>query len=315
MKRILLACLTLIFCAPVGAQTFPSKTIHLVSGVSPGAASDTMARMLAEKLSARLGTTVIVENKLGAGGIVAAKYVAQAEPDGHVISIYTSAFTIAPILNPGTLDPAGLQPVAMLGTVPTVLVATPAKYKTLDDLVNAARAKPGGLVGANAGIGSSTHMNLERFRLAAGLTFLNLPMKGPSEAITEVITGRADLYFAPVFSVEKFVQAGSLAALAVGSPKRSALFPNLPTTLEAGYPRSDYNFWIGALVSSRTPRSIVQRLNAEFTAVLQLPEVKESMRTLGVEPFPQTLDEFEALIKRELEENAQLVKAAGIKLN
>ena len=158
-------------------------------------------------------------------------------------------------------------------------------------------------------------MNLERFRLAAGLTFLNLPMKGPSEAITEVITGRADLYFAPVFSVEKFVQAGSLAALAVGSPKRSALFPNLPTTLEAGYPRSDYNFWIGALVSSRTPRSVVQRLNAEFTSVLQLPEVKESMRTLGVEPFPQTLDEFEALIKRELDENAQLVKAAGIKLN
>ena len=315
MKRILLACLSLMIYAPVGAQTFPSKTIHLISGVSPGAASDTMARMLAEKLSARLGATVIVENKLGAGGIVAAKYVAQAEPDGHVISIYTSAFTIAPILNPGTLDPAGLQPVAMLGTVPTVLVATPAKYKTLDDLVNAARAKPGGLVGANAGIGSSTHMNLERFRLAAGLTFLNLPMKGPSEAITEVITGRADLYFAPVFSVEKFVQAGSLAALAVGSPKRSALFPNLPTTLEAGYPNSDYNFWIGALVSSRTPRSIVQRLNAEFTAVLQLPEVKESMRTLGVDPFPKTLDEFEALIKKELDENAQLVKTAGIKVN
>ena len=315
MRRILLACLSFMVCASVDAQTFPSKTIRLVSGVSPGAASDTMARMLAEKLSARLGATVLVENKLGAGGIVAAKYVAQAEPDGHVISIYTSAFTIAPILNPGTLDAAGLQPVAMLGTVPTVLVANPAKYKTLDDLVNAARAKPGGLVGANAGIGSSTHMNLERFRLAAGLTFLNLPMKGPSEAITEVITGRADLYFAPVFSVEKFVQAGSLAALAVGSPKRSALFPNLPTTLEAGYPNSDYNFWIGALVSSRTPRSIVQRLNAEFTAVLQLPEVKESMRTLGVDPFPQSIDEFEALIKRELDENAQLVKTAGIKLN
>ena len=315
MRRILLACLSFMVCASVDAQTFPSKTIRLVSGVSPGAASDTMARMLAEKLSARVGVTVIVENKLGAGGIVAAKFVAQAEPDGHVISIYTSAFTIAPILNPGTLDAAGLQPVAMLGTVPTVLVANPAKYKTLDDLVNAARAKPGGLVGANAGIGSSTHMNLERFRLAAGLTFLNLPMKGPSEAITEVITGRADLYFAPVFSVEKFVQAGSLAALAVGSPKRSALFPNLPTTLEAGYPNSDYNFWIGALVSSRTPRSIVQRLNAEFTAVLQLPEVKESMRTLGVDPFPQSIDEFEALIKRELDENAQLVKTAGIKLN
>jgi tripartite-type tricarboxylate transporter receptor subunit TctC len=315
MKRILLSCLFLVVCAPVFGQTFPSKTIHLVSGVSPGAASDTMARMLAEKLSARLGQSVIVENKLGAGGVVAAKYVASAEPDGHVISIYTSAFTIAPILNPGTLDPATLTPVAMLGTVPTVLVTHPAKYKTLADLVAAAKAKPGELIAANAGIGSSTHMNLERFRLAAGLTFLNLPMKGPSEALTEVIGGRADLYFAPVFAVEKFVQAGTLAALAVGSPKRSALFPNLATTVEAGFPNSDYNFWIGALVSARTPRDVVQRLNTEFNAVLQLPEIKESMRTIGVEPFPLTLDGFEALVKKELEENAQLVKTAGIKVN
>src|SRR5258706_15795338 len=125
-------------------------------------------------------------------------------------------------------------------------------------------------------------MNLERFRLAAGLTFLNLPMKGPAEAITEVLTGRADLYFAPVFSIEKFVQAGKLRALAVGSPKRTALFPDLPTTLESGYPNSDYNFWIGALVSSRTPADIVQRLYREINAALQLPDVRERMQTRGV---------------------------------
>ena len=314
MKKILLAGLFLIVCAPAFSQTFPSKTVHLVSGVSPGAASDTMARMLADKLSASLGQPVIVENRLGAGGVIAAKYVAGAEPDGHIISVYTSAFTIAPILNPGTLDPADLRPVAMLGAVPTVLVANP-KYKTLAELVAAAKAKPGELVAANAGVGSSTHMNLERFRLAAGLTFLNMPMKGPSEAITEVLAGRADLYFAPVFSVEKFVQAGSLVALAVGSPRRSSLFPNLPTTLEAGYPNSDYSFWIGALVSARTPRDIVQRLNREFNAALQLPDIRERMQKLGVDPFPQTLEEFEALIKKELEENTKLVKAAGIKLD
>ena len=316
MKKILLvAGLSFIICAPVYGQTFPAKTVHLVSGVSPGAASDTMARMLTDKLSASLGQPVIVENRLGAGGVVAAKYVATAEPDGHIISVYTSAFTIAPILNPGTLDPATLRPVAMLGAVPTVLVVNPGKYKTLAELVAAAKAKPGDLVAANAGVGSSTHMNLERFRLSAGLTFLNLPMKGPSEAITEVLTGRADLYFAPVFSVEKFVQAGSLRALAVGSPKRTALFPNLPTTLEAGYPNSDYNFWIGALVSSRTPLEIVQRLNREFNAALQLPDVRERMQTLGVDPLPLTIEEFEALIRKELDENTQLVKAAGIKLN
>ena len=316
MKKILLAGLLAFLCTPpVYSQTFPSKTVRLVSGVSPGAASDTMARVLSEKLAASLGQPVIVENRLGAGGVVAARYVASVEPDGHVVSIYTSAFTIAPLLNPGTLDPATLRPVAMLGSVPTVLVVNPGKYKTLAELVAAAKAKPGELVAANAGIGSSTHMNLERFRLAAGLTFLNLPMKGPSEAITEVLTGRADLYFAPVFSVEKLVQAGTLRALAVGSPKRTALFPNLPTTLEAGYPNSDYNFWIGALVSSRTPPDIVQRLNREFNAALQLPDVRERMQALGVDPLPMTNDEFEALIKRELEENTQLVKAAGIPVN
>ncbi len=315
MKKILLAGMFLILCVPAYGQTFPSKTVHLVSGVSPGAASDTMARMLTDKLTASLGQPVIVENRLGAGGVVAAKYVAGAEPDGHIISVYTSAFTIAPILNPGTLDPAALTPVAMLGAVPTVLVVNPAKYKTLAELVAAAKAKPGELVAANAGVGSSTHMNLERFRLSAGLTFLNLPMKGPSEAITEVLTGRADLYFAPVFSVEKFVQAGTLTALAVGSPRRTSLFPSLPTTLEAGYPNSDYNFWIGALVSARTPRDIVQRLHREFNAALQLPEVRERMRTLGVDPLPMTIEEFEALIKKELDENTLLVKAAGIKLN
>ena len=315
MNKILRAGLLFILCGVAHSQTFPSKTVRLISGVSPGAASDTMARVLSEKLSASLGQPVIVENRLGAGGVVAARYVAEAEPDGHVISIYTSAFTIAPILNPGTLDPTTLKPVAMLGSVPTVLVVNPAKYKSLAELVAAARAKPGELVAANAGIGSSTHMNLERFRLAAGLSFLNLPMKGPSEAITEVLTGRADLYFAPVFSVEKFVQAGKLRPLAVGSPKRSALFPDLPTTLEAGYPKSDYNFWIGALVSSRTPADIVRRLNREFNAALQLPDVRERMQALGVDSFPLTIEESEMLIRNELEENAQLVKSAGIKPN
>jgi tripartite-type tricarboxylate transporter receptor subunit TctC len=305
-----------LFAGFAAAQNFPNRTVRLVSGVTPGAASDTMARVLAEKLSIALGQPVIVENRLGAGGVVAAKYVASAEPDGHLISIYTSAFTIAPILNPGTLDPKDLTPVAMLGSVPTVLVVNPSKgYKKLADLVAAAKAKPGQLVAANAGIGSSTHMNVERFRMAAGLEFLNLPMKGPSEAMTEVVTGRADLYFAPVFSIPAYLKDGRLAALAVGSPKRTSLYPDLPTTLESGYPDSDYNFWIGALVAAKTPRPILQRLNKEFNAALQLPDIRDRMAKLGVDPFPLSLEEFEKLIHTELEQNARLVKAAGIKAN
>ena len=206
----------------VNAQTFPSKTMRLVSGVTPGSASDTMARVVAEKMSASLGVPVIVENRLGAGGVVAAKYVASAEPDGHLVMIYTSAFTVAPLLNPGTIDPKELTAVATLGTVPTVLIVNPSKgYKSVADLVAAAKAKPGQLVASNAGIGSSTHMNFERFRLAAGIEFLSVPTKGNAEAITEVITGRADAYFSPVFSVIPHIKEGRVQALAVGSPKRT----------------------------------------------------------------------------------------------
>jgi len=200
--------------------------------------------------------------------------------------------------------------------VPTVMVVNPSKgYKSLQDLVAAAKAKPGELVAANAGMGSSTHMNLERFRLAAGVTFLNVPMKGPSEAMSEVIAGRADLYFAPVFSIIPHVKEGRLVPLAVGSPKRTALFPDLPTTVEAGYPNSDYNFWIGALVATRTPKEIVERLNKEFNAALRQPDIQERMKNLGVDNLTMSREEFEAMIRKELAENAELVKRAGIKTN
>jgi tripartite-type tricarboxylate transporter receptor subunit TctC len=316
MRKLLVVLISLVAAGTAAAQGFPSKTIRLVSGVSPGSASDTMARILAEKLSASLGQPVIVENRLGAGGAIAAKYVASAEPDGHLVSIYTSAFTVAPLLNPGTFDPKDLTPVAALGTVPTVLITNPGKgYKTLADLVAAAKAKPGQVVMTTAGIGSSTHMNLERFRLAAGIEVLPLHMKGAPDAMTEVLAGRADGYFAPVFSVRKHVAAGTLVPLAVGSPKRTSIFPDLPTTVEAGYPGSDYNFWVGALVSSKTPREITQRLNREFDAALALPDVRAKVQELGVEPFNPSLAEFEAMIRKELEDNAQLIKTAGIKVN
>ena len=300
----------------VGAQPFPSKTVRLISGVSPGAASDTMARVLADKLSQALGQPVIVENRLGAGGAVAAKFVSTAEADGHLVMIYTSAFSISPILNPGSFDPKELTAVATLGTVPTVLVVNPAKgYKSVHDVVKAAKAKPGELVATNAGMGSSTHMNLERFRLAAGVSFLNVPMKGPSEAMSEVIAGRADLYFAPVFSIIPHVKEGRLQPLAVGSPKRTALFPDLPTTVEAGYPNSDYNFWIGALVATRTPKEIIERLNKEFNAALRQPDIQERMKNLGVDNLTMSREEFEAMIRKELADNAVLVQKAGIKTN
>jgi tripartite-type tricarboxylate transporter receptor subunit TctC len=314
-KHLTVLLLALLAPGLAAAQTYPTKTVRLISGVTPGSVTDTMARILAEKLPASLGQPVIVENRLGAGGIVGAASVARAEPDGHQISIYASAFTVSTLLNPG-LDPKELTPVATIATMPTVIVASAEKgYKTLADLVAAAKARPGQLVATTAGVGSATHMHLERFRIAAGIEVLNVHMKGAPEALGEVLAGRADFYFAPVFAVRNQVRDGKLVALATASPKRTALMPDLPTTVELGYPRSDYNFWVGALVSSKTPRPIVERLNREFDAAVQSPDVRERLVKLGADPLSMPLAEFEAMIQQELVENAALIKAAGIKAN
>ncbi len=321
-RKLSIACaITVLQLAATGtaraqSQGFPSKTIRLVSGVSPGSASDTVARIVAEKLQASLGQPVIVENRLGAGGLIGAQYVAKSEPDGHTIMVYASAFTVAPLLNPAVLDPKDLAPVAVMGSVPTVLVVSTAKgYKSVADLVAAAKAKPGELVASSAGIGSATHMNLERFRISAGIQVLHVPLKGAPEALTEVLTGRADFYFALPFQVGGHVKDGKLLALAVGSPKRSALFPDVPTTIEAGYPNSDYNFWIGALVSSRTPREIQLRLNREINAVVNSAEIRDRFLKIGVVPLTMSMPEFEAMLREEFESNAKLIKAAGIQAN
>jgi tripartite-type tricarboxylate transporter receptor subunit TctC len=299
----------------VNAQTFPSKTVRLVSGVTPGSASDTMARILAEKMTVTLGQPVIVENRLGAGGLVGAKYVAAAEPDGHLIMMYASAFTVSTLLNPG-LDPKDLQPVATVATVPTVLVTSPEKgYRTIADFVAAAKAQPGKLACTTAGVGSATHMHLERFRFSAGVEFLNVHMKGASEALTEVLTGRAECYFALIFQAQKHIEAGKLVALGLGSPRRSVLMPNVATTVELGYPNSDYNFWVGALVAAKTPREIVERLHREINSIVQSAEVSERIRKLGADPLTMSVAEFEAMIGKELQDNARLIKAAGITPN
>ena len=314
--RFTTAVLALALSLGAQAQTFPSKTLRFISGVTPGAASDTMARILAEKMTQTLGQSVIVENRLGAGGLVGAKYVAeQAEPDGHTIMMYASAFTVSTLLSPDVLNPKEMQAVATVATIPTVMITPPGKYKTVKDFVAAAKAEPGKLVCADAGVGSATHMAFERFRFAAGFEALNVHTKGPSEALTEVISGRSDCYFALVFQAHKMRDAGKVDALVVSSPKRTSLMPDLPTTEEAGYSNSAYNFWVGALVSSKTPRAIVERLHQEITTLVQSPEISGQIKKLGADPLTMSIADFEAMIARELVENAELIKKAGIKPN
>ncbi len=315
MKRNwIAAALAFLVPALAAAQGFPSKTIRIVSGVTPGSASDTMARILAEKLSPVFGQPVIVENRLGAGGLVGAKYVASAEPDGHTMMMYASAFTVSTLLNPG-LDPSDLAPVATVATIPTVLVTPPGRYKKAADLVAAAKSSPGKLVCSTAGIGSATHMQLERFRFSAGIKVLNVHTKGAPDALTEVLSGRADCYFALVFQAKKMADAGKVVALALGGAKRSSLMPEVPTTVELGYRNSDYNFWLGMLISSKTPRAIIGRLHREINALVQSAEISGRIRKLGADPLTMSLSEFQAMIDTELEANAKLIKAAGIKAN
>src|SRR3954469_11207871 len=298
------------------AQQFPTKRVTFVSGVTPGSASDTMARILAEKLQQKWGQTVIVENKLGAGGLVGAKYVAGTEPDGHIIMMYASAYTVSPLLQPDVLKINELQPVATVATIPTVLVAQPEKYKTIKEFVGAVKANPGKLVCSDAGIGSATHMAFERFRFAAGIPeVVNVHTKGVGEAMTEVVAGRADCYFALVFQAKKIVDANKVIALATSSPKRSALMPNIATLEEQGLQNASYNFWVGALVPAKTPRAIVEQLNHDITAVVDSPEVMAQIKKLGCDPLTGSVKDFEDMIAKEIRENSELIKKANIKAN
>jgi tripartite-type tricarboxylate transporter receptor subunit TctC len=314
MKKLWVGIVASIFAVSVQAQQFPSRRVTFVSGVTPGSASDTMARILAEKLQAKWGQPVIVENKLGAGGLVGAKYVSQSEPDGYLIMMYASAFTVSPLLQPELLNANELQPVATVATIPTVLVAQPEKYKTMQEFVAAAKAKPGKLVCADAGIGSATHMAFERFRFAAGIPeVLNVHTKGVGPAINEVLGGRADCYFALVFQAQKLVAAGKLVALGTSAPKRSNLMPNVATLEEEGFRNASYNFWVGALVPAKTPRAVVEKLHDDITALVESPEVSDHIKKLGCDPLPMSVKQFEDMIAKELKENAELIKKANIK--
>jgi tripartite-type tricarboxylate transporter receptor subunit TctC len=316
VKRLLLLVSLVLFAGVAAAQNYPTKTVRFVSGVTPGSASDTMARILAEKLQAKWGQPVIVENRLGAGGLVGAKYVADSQPDGYLVMMYASAYTVSTLLNANVMKAEELQAVATVATIPTVLVTQPEKHKTIKDFIGAAKANPDKMVCADAGIGSATHMAFERFRFAAGIEqVLNVHTKGVGEALTEVLSGRADCYFALVFQAKKMVDAGKIVALATSSPKRSALMPEIPTTEELGYPNSSYNFWVGALVPAKTPRAIVDKLHDDITALVESPEVIEHIRKLGCDPLPMSVKEFEGMIAKELKENAELIKKADIKAN
>ncbi|HKW39496.1 MAG TPA: tripartite tricarboxylate transporter substrate binding protein [Burkholderiales bacterium] len=304
-------------CTAAQAQTWPAKPIRVIVPFTPGSGTDIIARTVGEKVSHQLGQPVVVENRPGAGGTIGSAIVAKSEPDGYTLLVHSSSYTVTPStykdLPYDTLrDLTGVVP---LGLLPNVLVMAPSKgIRSVKELVAAAKAKPGAMNSASVGVGSATHLNAERFRLGAGIDTVNVPFKGSPEALTEIMAGRVDFYFCPVNAVLPLLKDGKLVALAVGSTRRSLALPDLPTTLEAGVPDSDYNFWVGMFAPSKTPRETVQKLYQEAAKALHSPDVREKLGRLGAEPMEYTPEAFNAYLRREIAANAALVKAAGIKL-
>jgi tripartite-type tricarboxylate transporter receptor subunit TctC len=251
----------------------------------------------------RLGQPIVIENKPGAGGTIAAAQVARAEADGYTVLVHSSGHALNPAIYPNLpydtqKDLTGITPLAQL---PNVLVVSPQRgWKTVADLIAAAKARPGQLNYASAGIGSATHMNAEKFKLQAGIDAVHVPFKGTPEALSDVIGGRNDWFFAPLSSALPLIRDGKLMALAVSTPARSPSLPQVPTTVEAGVSGSDYIFWVGMLVASATPAAVQQRLHDEALKALAQPEVRERLSKLGADAMP-------------MESAAKIAQASGLK--
>jgi tripartite-type tricarboxylate transporter receptor subunit TctC len=300
------------------AETWPTKPLRAIVAAGAGSTIDIVPRVVFEPLSAQLGQSIVVENRGGAGGTIAANSVAKADPDGYTILVHSNAHTIAPSFYPnlGYHPGRDFAAVVPFGITPSVLVVPPARgWKTVGELVAAAKAKPGTLNFSSVGIGTATHLSAERFRVSAQVEAVHVPFKGGAEAMTEVIAGRIDFFFGPVALVLPQVQAGKLTALAVNGAKRSAALPNVPTILEAGFPNAEYPFWLGMFLPAKTPSDIVDKLNREALKALQEPKVRDKLAALGFEPMVMTPAEFAAHIEKEIAVNAALVKAAGIKVH
>jgi tripartite-type tricarboxylate transporter receptor subunit TctC len=305
-------------CAAASGQSWPAKPIRAIVPLSAGSATDIVARTVLEQVARQIGQPIIIENRTGAANTIAMNLVAKADPDGYTILVNSAAHTmkqkaIYPNLPFDTAR--DLLPVIPLGNVPTVLVVQASKgYRTVQDLVAAAKARPGAMNYSSTGAGNSSHLNAERFRLSAGFEAVHLPFKGAPEAATEVMAGRADFLFTTLLVTMPFIQDKKLQALAVSGQQRALALPDIPTTEEAGYTNSYYNFWIGMFVPARTPDDIRDRLHAETRKAIGNADVRAKLARFGVDPMDLAIAQFSKLVSDEMAINAALVTAAGIKV-
>jgi tripartite-type tricarboxylate transporter receptor subunit TctC len=313
----LLTALTLLLTLAGGAaaQDYPTKPVRLIIPFPPGGSNDVVGRMIATQLGERLGKQVVVDNRGGAGGVIGTEVAAGAAPDGYTILVVSLAYTVNPWLYKLKYDPLkSFVPVAMLASGANVLTVHPSvPVNSLEQLIALAKQKPGELNYASAGAGSFQHLGSELFKLMAGVDIVHVPFKGGGPAMIDVVGGHSQVLVSSLVQTGAHIRSGKLKALGVGSAKRSALFPDIPTIAEAGVPGYEMANWWGILAPAGTPQPIVDKLAKEIGVVLSAPETQKHFAAEGAEVVQKTPAEFAAFIEAELAKWQRVVKDAKIK--
>jgi len=318
LMRNLAALVLCTFAAGVASgQGYPNKPVKLIVPFTAGSATDILARTVGQKLTEMWGQSVIVDNRPGAGGTIGTAIAAKSPPDGYTLLVNSAAHAYNPWIYPNlSFDTVkDFIDIAPLAGQPNVLVVAPSTgYKTVADLIAAAKAKPGALNFGSAGTGSGTHINAEKFRLAAGIDVVHIPYKGTPEALTDTMTGRITYFFSPISAALPNIREGKLIALGVSTAKRSSVLPNVPTIAESGLPGFDYNLWVGLFAPAGTPADVVEKIARDVGRAIATPEVTERLTALGAEAMPMTPAEFTKFVGIEIDESGKVIKAANIKV-
>ena len=302
--------------APSDVTNYPSRPIRIVIGFTPGGQPDITSRLLAAKISESLKQQIVIDNRPGGGGVIGTKIVAEATPDGHTLLAVSSSHVISPALRANlpydTLkDFAGITMTAAACYVLVVGPSFPAR--SVQELIAMAKAKPGQLAYSSAGSGSGTHFAAELFNQLAGVDALHVPYKGIPEAMTDAMTGRVQYFLAPLASSSQIVKDGKLRGLAVTSQRRVATLPDVPTLAESSLPGFRWDSWAGVLAPVKTPRAVIEKLNAEFVRALDSPDIKERFRAIGSEPTPTRPEQFDKFIREQHAIVVKIAAKAGIK--
>lgn len=316
--HLVIATLLLLFTPALGAaDTYPVKPVRFVITFPPGGPTDTIVRLIGQRLTDAWGHPMILDNRGGAGGIVGTEIVARAAPDGYSFLVGTAGgMTINPALQPKLpYDPfRDFAPVGMLVNNPQILVAHPAvPARTLKDLVALAKAKAGQLNFASAGTGTATHLGLELLKITAGFDAVHVPYKGGAPAVTDLIGGQVHLLWVSIPSVLPHVKAGRLRALAVSTAKRSASAPDVPTVAESGYPGFEYSNWNALFAPAKTPTAIVTKVNAAIVKILGEAEIAQKLSSQGADPAPGSPEDLARYMRTDFERWKKVIRNAGIK--